>query len=49
LPCNLSSTELNEIYTSLPSVTAKTLTASGNYGFAGSTQSIATGKGWTLA
>jgi surface protein len=41
--------ELNELYTSLPSVTSKTLTVSGNWGYAASTASIATGKGWTLA
>ena len=49
LPCSISATELNEIYTSLPVVTSKTLTVSANYGYAASTQSIATGKGWTLA
>ena len=49
LPCSISATELNEIYTSLPTVTGQTLTVSANYGYAASTKSIATEKGWTLA
>lgn len=49
LPCNLSAAELDAVYTSLPVAVAKTLTASANYGYAASTQAIATGKGWALA
>jgi len=44
----LGPTELNEIYTNLPSVSAKTLTINANWGFASSTTDIATAKGWTL-
>lgn len=47
---NLSSTEINEIYTLLGTANgAKTITISGNYGYGGATNSIATGKGWTVA
>jgi BspA type Leucine rich repeat region (6 copies) len=46
---NLDATALNAIYTALPTVTGQTLTCSSNYGYAGSTQTIATNKGWTLA
>jgi len=46
--CKLSGTALNALYTSLPSVTAQTITVSGNVGIATDTPSIATGKGWTV-
>ena len=46
--CQLSSADLNAIYTALPTVVGQTMTASLNYGYAGSTTSIATGKGWTV-
>ena len=45
----MGATELNELYTNLATVTAKTLTASGNYGYAASDKTIATAKGWTVA
>jgi hypothetical protein len=44
----LSSAALDEIYTSLPTVSAKTITVTGCYGNTGDTPSIATGKGWTV-
>ena len=46
--CKLSATALNEIYTNLPTVTAQTITVSGNYGVAGDDPTIATAKGWTV-
>lgn len=46
--CKLSSAALDDIYTGLPTVTAKTITVTGNYGTTGDTPSIATGKGWTV-
>lgn len=46
--CNLSATELNEVYTALPTVTGKTITVTGNWGTATDTPSIATAKGWTV-
>ena len=46
--CKLSATALNEIYTNLPTVTAQTITVSGNYGTATDNPSIATAKGWTV-
>lgn len=45
--CRLGSAALDEIYTSLPSVTA-TITVTGNPGTSADTPSIATGKGWTV-
>ena len=44
----LSATALDEIYTNLPSVSAQTITVTGNYGTASDTPSIATAKGWTV-
>jgi hypothetical protein len=44
----LSGPALNEIYTALPTVTAQTITVTGNYGVAAHTPSIATAKGWTV-
>ena len=46
--CKLSATALNEIYTNLPTVTAQTITVTGNYGTATDNPSIATAKGWTV-
>jgi len=48
--CKLGATELNEIYTNLPTVaTTQTITVTGNHGTAGDTPSIAENKGWTVA
>lgn len=46
--CNLSPTELDEVYTALPTVTSKTITVTGNWGVSGDDPSIATAKGWTV-
>ena len=46
--CKLSATALNEIYTNLPTVTAQTITVTGNYGTATDDPTIATAKGWTV-
>ena len=46
--CKLGATELNEIYTNLPTVTGQTITVSGNYGTATDDPTIATAKGWTV-
>lgn len=46
--CKLSATELDAIYTRLPTVTGQTITVTGNYGTAGDNTSIATAKGWTV-
>ena len=46
--CNLGPTELDEIYTGLPTVTGKTITVTGNWGTGSHTPSIATAKGWTV-
>jgi len=46
--CKLGSTELNEIYTNLPTVTGQTITVSNNVGTAGDNPTIATAKGWTV-
>lgn len=43
----LSGTQLDEIYTALPSVTA-TITVTTNHGTPDDTPAIATGKGWTV-
>ena len=40
--------ELDELYTNLPTVTAKTLTINDNWGYQASNTAIATAKGWTL-
>lgn len=46
---NLSASALNTVYTNLASgVSGKTITASGNYGYAASNKTIATAKGWTV-
>ena len=44
----LSATELNALYTSLPTVTGQTITVTGNWGTAADNPSIATAKGWTV-
>lgn len=44
----LSAAELNNIFNGLATVTAKTITITGNYGAGSCTTSIATGKGWTV-
>jgi hypothetical protein len=46
--CFLSSDQLDELYTNLPSTTGATLTVTGNYGTDSDTPSIATAKGWTV-
>jgi len=46
--CHLSAAALDALYTSLPTVTAKTIFVKGNYGISGHTPSIATAKGWTV-
>ena len=47
-PSVMNSAALNALYTALPTITAQTLTVSGNYGYAASTPTIATAKGWTV-
>jgi hypothetical protein len=44
----LAGAQLDEIYTNLPTITAQTITVTGNWGTATDTPSIATGKGWTV-
>ena len=44
----LSGAALDEIYTNLPIVVAKTITVTGNYGTTTDTPLIATAKGWTV-
>ena len=46
--CGLDAAALDELYTNLPTVTAKTLTVTGNPGVTGDNPSIATAKGWTV-
>jgi hypothetical protein len=46
--CNLSSAALDALYTSLPTVTAQTITVTNNHGNAADTPAIATAKGWTV-
>jgi hypothetical protein len=46
--CRLAGAQLDEIYTNLPTVTAQTITVTGNWGTATDTPSIATGKGWAV-
>lgn len=46
--CKLSSAALNDIYTGLPTVTAKVIDVTGNYGTTGDNPTIATAKGWTV-
>ena len=44
----MSNTELNAMYTALPTVTGQTVTVTGNYGTASDNPAIATAKGWTV-
>ena len=46
--CDLSSAELDAIYTNLPVVVGQTITVTGCYGATGDTPLIATAKGWTV-
>jgi len=46
--CMMGSTELNAIYTSLPTITSQTITVTNNIGTSGDNPAIATGKGWTV-
>lgn len=46
--CKLSAAALDEIYTNLATVSAKTITVTGNYGNVSDDPSIATAKGWTV-
>jgi len=46
--CMLDAAALDAYYTGLPTVTAQTLTVSGNWGVATDDPSIATAKGWTV-
>ena len=47
--CRLGATELNEIYTNLPTLSGQTITVTGNHGTASDNPSIAEDKGWTVA
>ena len=52
IDCKLSASDMNNIFTNLPTVTGKTITIrSGNWGYNGSgyNEAIATAKGWTVA
>jgi hypothetical protein len=44
----LSAAALDALYTSLPTVTGKTIYVKGNYGISGHDPTIATAKGWTV-
>jgi hypothetical protein len=46
--CRLGAAALDEIYTSLPTVTSQTITVTGNPGTSGDDPTIATAKGWTV-
>jgi hypothetical protein len=46
--CDLADTQLNEIYTNLPTITAQTITVTNNWGTATDNPAIATAKGWTV-
>ena len=46
--CSLGAAELNALYTSLGTVTGKTITVTGNPGTATDNPAIATAKGWTV-
>ena len=46
--CKLSGTELDAIYTALPTVVGKTITVTGNYGTSTHDPTIATDKGWIV-
>jgi hypothetical protein len=45
---SLDATALNQLFTDLPTVTAKTINITGAVGAAGCNRTIATGKGWTV-
>ena len=47
--CNFAAAQLDEIYTSLPTVSGQTITVTSNPGTTGDTPSIATAKGWTVS
>lgn len=46
--CRLAGAQLDELYTNLPTITAQTITVTGNWGTATDTPTIATAKGWTV-
>jgi hypothetical protein len=46
--CNFEATEIDELFTDLPTVSGKTVTVSNNPGSATCTTTIATSKGWTV-
>ena len=46
--CTLTAAQLNTIFTSLPTVTSKTIAITGCTGAASCTRTIATAKGWTV-
>ena len=48
LNCKLGATALNNIYSSLATVSGKTITVTGNYGVTNDNPAIATAKGWTV-
>ncbi len=47
--CRLSVAQVNAVYTALGTAVTQTITATGNWGKAAATSSIATAKGWTVA
>lgn len=46
---SISATELDEIYTALPTISSQTITVTGNHGTDADTPTIATAKGWTVS
>lgn len=46
--CMLDSANLDQIYTSLPTIVGQTITVTGNIGTTGDDPTIATAKGWTV-
>lgn len=46
---NMNATELNRIFTALPTVTGKTIDVRGNPGYSTCNKTIATAKGWTVS
>lgn len=46
--CNFEATEIDELFTDLPTVAGQNVTVTGNPGAAGCDPSIATGKGWSV-
>jgi len=46
--CNFEATEIDELFTDLPTVSGKTVTVSNNPGSSTCTTTIATNKGWTV-